>query len=335
MLLAWPKKPLVLTYAIQTCVIEQPPSKWVSAAKAAVEEDEERGKAEELRSERESRDRKYHLMCLLCDSRVYVSLQTSSTVVTATPPNHSLGDITGSGSLANPSPIHPRQPQALERRRAQPKPHLYLALVFIALVNRLSKASTPRSRSPLQFLQTRNSSKEMSGQGYESGTLIRFYSLQDKVTPATSSAAEPSLPFPERKLGADAGERETPSPPPAAFSSRCYKATRKLSFPSSESLKELRKWIFHPAALAYSRIKQSMKDGRWVARSSMLSWVMQSRADRDQLAGSARRVNSISQQRSTTSYRSTVKNPLNLMRAPGTLPYLIHFIYPPSHMLTL
>ncbi|KAH6871835.1 hypothetical protein BKA70DRAFT_1413471 [Coprinopsis sp. MPI-PUGE-AT-0042] len=47
----------------------------------------------------------------------------------------------------------------------------------------------------------------------------------------------------------------TPGPPPAAFSSRCYKATRKLSLPSSESLKEARKWIFHPAALAYSRIE--------------------------------------------------------------------------------
>ncbi|KAH6907765.1 hypothetical protein BKA70DRAFT_1562863 [Coprinopsis sp. MPI-PUGE-AT-0042] len=160
----------------------------------------------------------------------------------------------------------------------------------------------------------------MSGQGYESGTLIRFYSPWDEVTPTTSSAAEPSLPVPERKLGADAGEREaasksssryaldhrkptswrldgtkgegikggidthsssrrtkqsdhnlrihqprtsttiaTPGPPPAAFSSRCHKATDKLCLPSSESPKEPRKWIFHPAALAYSRIEHERR----------------------------------------------------------------------------
>ncbi|KAH6896087.1 hypothetical protein BKA70DRAFT_1407125 [Coprinopsis sp. MPI-PUGE-AT-0042] len=89
------------------------------------------------------------------------------------------------------------------------KQHAHLALVFIALVNRLSKASTPRSRSPLRFLQTRDSSMEKSEQGYESGTLIRFYSpFKGEGTPTTSSAAEPSLSVPETKLGDGAGERE-------------------------------------------------------------------------------------------------------------------------------
>ncbi|KAH6907165.1 hypothetical protein BKA70DRAFT_1563177 [Coprinopsis sp. MPI-PUGE-AT-0042] len=243
----------------------------------------------------------------------------SGATVTEIPPNRLLDNITGSGSLTRPSPIRPRHRRALERRRAQPKPHLYLALVFIALVNRLSRASTPRSRSPLQSLQTRDSCTEESGRGCESGILIRFYSpFKGEGTPKTSSAAEPSLSVPERKLGDAAGEREaaqsdhdlrihqprtsttiaTPGPPPAASSSRCYKATRKLSLPSSESLKELRKWIFHPAALAYSRIEHSMKDGRRVARSSMLN--------------RARRVNSTSKRPTTKPYRAPVKTPSEL-----------------------
>ncbi|KAH6907248.1 hypothetical protein BKA70DRAFT_1223608 [Coprinopsis sp. MPI-PUGE-AT-0042] len=160
------------------------------------------------------------------------------------------------------------------------KQHAYLALVFIALFNRLSKASTPRSRSPLQFLQTRDSSKEF-GQVASVALSSVSYFPQDEVTPTTSSAAEPSLSVPERKLDADAGEREAAQalegvatvfgtiascPPPAASSSRCYKATRKLSFALFRVAEELRKWICHPAALPYSRIEQSMKDRRWVAR---------------------------------------------------------------------
>ncbi|KAH6871843.1 hypothetical protein BKA70DRAFT_297983 [Coprinopsis sp. MPI-PUGE-AT-0042] len=155
------------------------------------------------------------------------ALFPSGETVTAILPNHLLDDITGSGSLTCPSSIHPSQYRTLARRTGSSslpstlrspdssrtlQHNLHRTCIYPLVsspIGRFSRVSTPRSRSPLQFLQTRNSSKEMSGQGYESGTLIRFYSLQDKVTPATSSAAEPSLPFPERKLDADAGERET------------------------------------------------------------------------------------------------------------------------------
>ncbi|KAH6907772.1 hypothetical protein BKA70DRAFT_344645 [Coprinopsis sp. MPI-PUGE-AT-0042] len=43
-------------------------------------------------------------------------------------------------------------------------------------MNHFSRVSTPRSRSPLRFLQTRDSSKEKSAQGYEGGTLTRLSS---------------------------------------------------------------------------------------------------------------------------------------------------------------
>ncbi|KAH6907808.1 hypothetical protein BKA70DRAFT_1282326 [Coprinopsis sp. MPI-PUGE-AT-0042] len=81
--------------------------------------------------------------------------------------------------------------------------------LFPSPIDRFSRVSIPRSRSPLQFLQTRDSSKENSGQGHESGALICLYSPQGEVTPTTSSALEPSLSDPERMLGDDAGERET------------------------------------------------------------------------------------------------------------------------------
>ncbi|KAH6907251.1 hypothetical protein BKA70DRAFT_1401128 [Coprinopsis sp. MPI-PUGE-AT-0042] len=382
--------------------------------KAAVEEDEERRDAEDLRSERESWESNQYFSLLLCVSRDFGSPQTSSTVVTAIPPNHSLGDIAGSGSLANPSLMHPRQ---LRLSKGEWTPHerpgaVQTAPISTPLVslpiNRFSRVSAPHSPSPPQVPQTCDSSKEKFGHGYESAALIRLllppgqgytsdqlsfgaFSLTSRESWVTALAngrcrrllrssrqslmlrtitsgllkktihvcvktIENSL-LDHRSSGQLDGTKgegikgcidahsasrrtrqsdhdlrihqprtsttiATPGPPPAASSSRCYKATRKLGLPSSESLKELRKWIFHPVALPYSRIEQSMKDRRWVARLSMLSWVMQTRADRDQLVAppNGDPPHHIGAQSG---------NPLNVMCALATLLHLIHFIYPP------
>ncbi|KAH6907262.1 hypothetical protein BKA70DRAFT_1563203 [Coprinopsis sp. MPI-PUGE-AT-0042] len=280
------------------------------------------------------------------------ALFPSGATVTAIPPNHSPDDITGSGSLTNPSPTPSKTTSDSRKENGATQTAPISTPWVLSPIDRFSRVSTPRSRSPPQVPQTRDSTKEKSGQGCESGDLIRLYSPQGEVTPTTSSAAEPSLSVPERKLDADAGERKTaqalegvatvfdawdhcfqsvetegegikggidthsasrrtrqshhnlrihqprtsttiatPGPSPATFSSRCYKATRKLSLPSSESPKELRKWIFHPAALAYSWVEHERRAMGCAFIGAQLS----------------PRIDCTSQQQSTTSYRSTVK----------------------------
>ncbi|KAH6896100.1 hypothetical protein BKA70DRAFT_1438817 [Coprinopsis sp. MPI-PUGE-AT-0042] len=135
------------------------------------------------------------------------SLFPSGETVTAILPNHSLDDITGSGSLTSPSPTPSKTtrkekafalatlyfmiPRLLTDTPALPKPHLHLPPGFLA------------NQLPFEGLNPSLSFTSASPAD------PRFYQGEGEVTPATSSAAEPSLPVPERKLGADAGERET------------------------------------------------------------------------------------------------------------------------------
>ncbi|KAH6907207.1 hypothetical protein BKA70DRAFT_1401119 [Coprinopsis sp. MPI-PUGE-AT-0042] len=231
-----------------------------------------------------------------------------SATVAAIPPNYSLDNIKGSGSLTGPSPIHPRHSRTFERllanASAQSKPHLHLPPGFIAnqspfegLNPSLSFTSAipadPRFLhggvwTGLREWHSHSFLLPLQGRGYTDDELsCRAFSLSSREEcPGGRSDSlwclGPLRPVRRRRLDGTKGEGIK-----GAFSSRCHKATRKLNLPSSESLKELRKWIFHPAALAYSLIEQSMKDGRWVARSSMLSCT--------------------SKRRSTTSYRSIVK----------------------------
>ncbi|KAH6876487.1 hypothetical protein BKA70DRAFT_1576821 [Coprinopsis sp. MPI-PUGE-AT-0042] len=204
MLLAWPKKPLVLTYAIQTCVIEQPPSKWVSAAKAAVEEDEERGKAEELRSERESRDSKYHLMCLLCDSRVYGSLETSSPLFV----DESTADRPW------PASVNPRSSTSSPFKHSsdsRQEKWFILATLYFTIPRPLTNASVqPKQRLYLPPGPAIGAQRSVDGAARVALSSVPTLP-QGEVAPTLNLTVEPSLLVPERKLGDDAGERETPN----------------------------------------------------------------------------------------------------------------------------
>ncbi|KAH6896090.1 hypothetical protein BKA70DRAFT_785153 [Coprinopsis sp. MPI-PUGE-AT-0042] len=250
------------------------------------------------------------------------SLFLSGTLVISIPPNHSLDDITGSGSLTSPSPAPSKTTSDSRKEKVFALATLYLmilrlhercsaaqtARVSTALasspLSRFSRVSTPRSRSPLQFLQTRGSSKE---EPREAATVaLSFVSilpsrarvhrrraqLRSLLSPLLRGSWMPTLANGRRRrlwrawgqslvLGTIASRRldgtkgegikgcidahsasrrtrqshhnlrihqprtsttiASPGPPPATFSSRCHKATRKLSLPSSELLKELRK----------------------------------------------------------------------------------------------
>ncbi|KAH6896081.1 hypothetical protein BKA70DRAFT_1317616 [Coprinopsis sp. MPI-PUGE-AT-0042] len=141
------------------------------------------------------------------------ALLPSGATSAAIPPNHSLDGIRGSGSLTSPSHIHPRQRRTLERRTGSSSLPSTLRSPDSSRTLQRSLHRTciyPLVSSPIgRFSRTRDATKEKPGQGCESGTLIRLYSPQDEATPTTRSAAEPSLPVPERMLGDDAGERET------------------------------------------------------------------------------------------------------------------------------